>query len=105
MRKDRKTSENLSAENTNRKDQAREDRRDFIRTGTVVSAAVAGLGSVPMVHAQETQGGNSDTVKLAMVGCGGRGGGGAGAALCDGRGRHAYRTADVYYGQGDAADG
>lgn len=75
MRNDRKTSENPSAENTNRKDQAREDRRGFIRTGTVVSAAVAGLGSVPMVHAQETKGGNSDTVKLAMVGCGGRGGG------------------------------
>ena len=54
---------------------ANNNRRGFIKTGTAISASVAGLGAIPAVHGQDAAGGNSDTVKLAMVGCGGRGGG------------------------------
>ena len=52
------------------------DRRRFLKEGTAISATVAsGLASVPMVHSQTAEGGNSETVKIALVGCGGRGNG------------------------------
>lgn len=65
-------------ESTNRK-----DRRDFLKEGTAISATVAsGLATMPMVHSQEAaSGGNSDTVKIALVGCGGRGGGALGDTM------------------------
>jgi predicted dehydrogenase len=47
-----------------------------LKEGTAISATVAsGLATMPMVHSQNAEGGNSDTVRLALVGCGGRGGG------------------------------
>lgn len=56
-------------------------RRQFLKQGTAISASVAsGLAAMPMVHSQTAQGGNSETVKIALVGCGGRG---AGAVIED----------------------
>lgn len=53
-------------------------RRDFLKTSGRVAAASALAGvAIPQVHA--TQG--SDTIQLALVGCGGRGAGAAGEAL------------------------
>lgn len=75
MRNDRNHSERNPGVNPASQNAVAGDRRKFMKTGTVLSATVAGLGAVPMVHGQEGKGGNSDTVKLAMVGCGGRGGG------------------------------
>ncbi len=61
---------------------SRESRRRFLKEGTAISATVAsGLASVPMVHGQAAAQGNSDTVKLALVGCGGRGGGAIGDTM------------------------
>ncbi len=52
-------------------------RRDFLRTaaGTAAAAALAGV-AVPKVHAAE-----QNTIKIALVGCGGRGSGAAVNAL------------------------
>src|SRR5437667_1418447 len=52
-------------------------RRDFLKT-TGKAAAVSALAgvSIPHVHAA-----GSDTIQIALVGCGGRGGGAAGNAL------------------------
>ena len=50
-------------------DVSKSDRRDFIRKGGVFVAGTAALGySVPAVHAAE-----SSTIRLALIGCGGRG--------------------------------
>src|SRR3954454_10353878 len=46
-------------------------RRDFLRT-TTAAAAVAGLGTLSNVHAA-----GSDTIKVGLIGCGGRGRGAA----------------------------
>ncbi len=53
------------------------NRRDFLKT-TAAVGAVAGLGHVPSVHA-----GGSDTIKIGLIGCGGRGTGAAENA-CEG---------------------
>src|SRR5438046_9455585 len=52
-------------------------RRDFLKTTGKVAAvsALAGV-SIPHVHAA-----GSDTIQIALVGCGGRGGGAAANAL------------------------
>ena len=52
-------------------------RRDFMKTAGVVAAGGALVGvSTPKVHA-----GEDNTIRLALVGCGGRGGGAVGNAL------------------------
>jgi predicted dehydrogenase len=48
-----------------------ESRREFLRTSTAV-AAVSGLGFLPNAHAA-----GSDTIKVGLIGCGGRGTGAA----------------------------
>ncbi len=48
-------------------------RRDFLKTSTVLGGALAtGLGAVPTVHAA-----GDDTIKIGLIGCGGRGTGAA----------------------------
>ena len=68
--------------NSSQEPVSRDSRRRFLKEGTAISATVAsGLASVPMVHGQAAAEGNSDTVKLALVGCGGRGGGAIGDTM------------------------
>src|SRR3954468_3285404 len=53
-------------------------RRDFLKTTGKATAAISALAGIgpPHVHAQ-----GSDQIKLALIGCGGRGGGAARNAL------------------------
>ena len=52
-------------------------RREFIRgTGTMAASALA-ASAIPYVHAQGTE----EATQIALVGCGGRGGGAASNAL------------------------
>lgn len=54
----------------------RSDRREFLRTGTAVSAGVAaGLTAAPAVHTAAASESSPETVRLALIGAGGRGGG------------------------------
>src|SRR3954452_15045698 len=53
------------------------NRRDFLRTTSQVAAASALAGiAIPAVHAAE-----DNTLRIALIGCGGRGGGAAANAL------------------------
>src|SRR4051812_6368671 len=54
------------------------NRREFLKTTGKAAAAVSALAgvSLPHVHAQ-----GSDVIKIALIGCGGRGGGAAANAL------------------------
>lgn len=68
-------------------------RRDFLKT-TGSAAAVSALAGVvlPHVHAQ-----GSDQINVALIGCGGRGGGAANNALTAGKGRVKLKAmADVF---------
>ncbi|ADB17240.1 oxidoreductase domain protein [Pirellula staleyi DSM 6068] len=63
-------------------------RRQFL--GGCIAAGAAMAMPIPMVHSQETQRGPSDKLRLAIIGCGGRGGANLGGvsgeeiyALCD----------------------
>jgi predicted dehydrogenase len=51
-------------------------RRQFLGQGGAIAASAAVLGSVPAVHAAE-----DNTIRLALIGCGGRGNGAVGNAL------------------------
>ena len=52
-------------------------RREFLKTtGTIVAASTLAGAAIPQVHAAE-----NNTIQVALVGCGGRGGGAAGNAL------------------------
>jgi predicted dehydrogenase len=68
------------ADKSNMSDAAyRESRRDFLKTSTALAAGAAMAGSllsVPAVHAA-----GDDTIKIALVGCGGRGTGACSQAL------------------------
>src|SRR4051812_10191657 len=65
----------------------RPSRRDFLQ-----AAAVAGtLGAVPAVHAA-----GSDTLKVGLVGCGGRGTGAATQALAADSGARLVAMADAF---------
>ncbi len=49
------------------------NRREFLKTSTAATAgAMAALGSLPAVHAA-----GNDTIKVGLIGCGGRGTGAA----------------------------
>ena len=48
------------------------NRRQFLGGCIVAGAAMA--MPIPMVHSQETQRGPGDKLRLAIIGCGGRGG-------------------------------
>jgi predicted dehydrogenase len=51
-------------------------RRDFVKTAAATGAALGAAGILPAVHAQ-----GDDTIKVALVGCGGRGTGALGNCL------------------------
>ena len=67
-------------------------RRDFLKGSTVAGAAVVSSGLfVPMVHAE-----GSSTIKVGLVGCGGRGTGAAEQALTADSGTRLVAMADVF---------
>lgn len=89
-----------SAPSSSEESSSTRNRRRFLKDGTAISATVAsGLASVPMVHSQEADGGNSDTVKIALVGCGGRGGGAIGDTMAINENIQLVALADVDAGQ------
>lgn len=51
-------------------------RRDFLKQGGTLTAGVAVAGAIPGVHVAM-----DDTIRLGLIGCGGRGGGAVGNAL------------------------
>ncbi|MSU57793.1 MAG: Gfo/Idh/MocA family oxidoreductase [Pedosphaera sp.] len=67
-------------------------RRDFIkRTGTLAAASALAGTAIPYVHAAE-----DNTIRIAVVGCGGRGSGAAVDALTVGGAVKVYALADVF---------
>jgi predicted dehydrogenase len=54
-------------------------RRDFLKTSA--AAAVGGVVAAPFILSSRAQAANSDTLKIGLVGCGGRGSGAANQAL------------------------
>lgn len=58
-------------------DSARVSRRDFLKTSSTVAASAALAGTLP----EPGYAAESNTIKLALVGCGGRGGGAVAQAL------------------------
>jgi myo-inositol 2-dehydrogenase/D-chiro-inositol 1-dehydrogenase len=52
------------------------DRRRFLKASAATAAATAALAHVPFVHAD-----NNDTIRIGLIGCGGRGTGAAANAL------------------------
>ena len=68
------------------------DRRTFLKTGAAASAA-ASLSFVPtLVHA----GGNTGTLKIGLIGCGGRGSGAARQALLADRDVKLWAVGDAF---------
>src|SRR5215472_9688862 len=75
----------------NTSESSRTTRREFLRTsGTAVAAALAGAISSPG-HAAER-----NTIKVALVGCGGRGTGAAAQALSTSGPTRLWAMADVF---------
>jgi len=74
-------------------------RRQFIKQTSAIAAgsALAGL-ALPQVHAA-----GSDTIQMALVGCGGRGNGAAADALTVGGSVQLRAVADIFDGKADAA--
>lgn len=82
---------------------ATSSRREFIKTTTKAAAAVSALAgvSIPYVHAQ-----GSDQISVALIGCGGRGGGAAKNALSVKKGSvRLAAMADVFKDKLDNAHG
>ena len=52
------------------------NRRDFLKAGAAAAVVASSLSSVPRVHAA-----GSDTIRIALIGCGGRGRGACFQAL------------------------
>ena len=83
------------------KSHAAVNRRGFLKTSA--AAAVAGSLTAPAVHAA-----GGDTLKIALVGCGGRGSGAAGGAQAfgsqprEGAGRPSDAEEDQHYARSDA---
>jgi predicted dehydrogenase len=71
-------------------------RRDFLKGSTAAAATVAAGLSVPLVHADGT-----DTIKVGLVGCGGRGRGAAEQALTADSGAKLVAIADAFQDQID----
>jgi len=61
------------------KNGSRLDRRDFLKSSSAIAGSAAALGSLSIERGAFAQA--SDTVKVALVGCGGRGSGAADQAL------------------------
>ncbi|MDR1383695.1 MAG: Gfo/Idh/MocA family oxidoreductase [Planctomycetaceae bacterium] len=85
------------------KEQTQPSRRDFLKTSGVVAAglgAASGLGIARSAHAQ-----GSDTIKVAVIGCGGRGRGAAQDRLDAGDNVKIVAVADVFERQAKGAAG
>jgi predicted dehydrogenase len=65
-------------------------RRDFLKTSTV-AAAVTSLGTMANAHAA-----GSDTIKVGLIGCGGRGSGAAEQSLKSAPGMKLYAMGDMF---------
>ena len=79
---------------SNNPDSVNTSRRQFIQTGTLVTTAASALTavSIPKVHAA-----SSEEIRVAIVGCGGRGTGAVENALQDANGAiKLYAMADVF---------
>lgn len=74
-------------------DPARSTRREFIKTSAAVVSAVA-ASHLPI--AQAAPNGSDRTIKIALVGCGGRGTGAAGNALATAGPTNLWALADVF---------
>jgi myo-inositol 2-dehydrogenase / D-chiro-inositol 1-dehydrogenase len=70
----------------------RQSRRSFLKTSTVAASGVA-LSQLPIEHFAHAAG--SDTLKLALVGCGGRGAGAANQNLNVSKGNKLVAMADI----------
>lgn len=79
---------------TDGSDKGNMSRRDFFRSASVAAAGSVLLGSLP-VGASAFAGG-SDTLKIALVGCGGRGTGAASQALSADEGTQLVAMADAF---------
>src|SRR5438309_2296878 len=75
-------------------------RRDFVKSTLTVGAiaAVAGTMVIPAVHAAE-----NNTLKLGLIGCGGRGTGAAGNALKGDENAELYAIGDLFSDQFDTS--
>ncbi|MGC8742460.1 MAG: Gfo/Idh/MocA family protein [Verrucomicrobiia bacterium] len=70
----------------------KESRRDFLKNSAKIVAVVAvGSSALPFVHAAE-----NNTIKIALIGCGGRGTGAAGQALSTKGPTRLWAMADVF---------
>ena len=65
-------------------------RRDFLKTSTIAAAATS-LGTFANVHAA-----GSDTIKVGLVGCGGRGTGAADQSIRSAPGMKLYALGDMF---------
>src|SRR3974377_231087 len=66
-------------------------RRDFLKTSTIAAAAATGLGAFSNVHAA-----GSDTIKVGLVGCGGRGRGAAAQQMRSAPNIKLYAMGDMF---------
>jgi predicted dehydrogenase len=73
------------------------DRRDFLKTAAASASALA-LASAPFVHA-----GNNDTLKVGLIGCGGRGTGAAVNALRADRNAQLWAMGDAFQDRLDSS--
>ncbi len=69
------------------------DRRDFVKTAAVVAAAAA-VPSLAVARSANVRG--SDTIKVGLIGCGGRGTGAASQALAADKGTVLWAMGDVF---------
>jgi predicted dehydrogenase len=76
---------------TDDKDPAGTSRRDFLKTSTAAAAVAAGLGRVPGAWAA-----GSDTIRVGLIGCGGRGTGAAGNVLASSPGVKLVAMGDAF---------
>ena len=67
-------------------------RREFVKTGTAATASF--LSTVPLVHAAGQQ--NNQTIKIGLVGCGGRGSGAAENCLASAQGVQLIALGDMF---------
>jgi predicted dehydrogenase len=66
-------------------------RRDFLKTSTIAATAATGLGAFSNVHAA-----GSDTIKVGLIGCGGRGSGAADQSMRSAPNIKLYAMGDMF---------
>src|SRR4051812_5385153 len=75
-------------------------RRDFLKTSTVAAAAATSLGAFANVHAA-----GSDTIKVGLIGCGGRGRGAAEQSMRSAPNVKLYAMGDMFSDHLESAKG